>query len=175
MKLLPAILLLALLVGCSNTNNPVVPSSGYYKGEVAVFMKDSVSLNNLADYLANENNISIGRINSFQYYSSLPVDSIQTILSVLDSKLYIQNATADTVSINGQTRILTEFWVNNFKNEYRSDWELLKTRFQMRHNPYYKQLGVLKVEEGKEKIWIDKLIASNLFRIVELNYIVHVD
>lgn len=173
MKFIPFIFLLALLIGCSNNKNPVVPSSGYYKGEVAVFMKDSVSLDNLAEYLANENNISISRINSFQYYSNLSVDSIQTILAVFDSKSYIQNASADPVDINGQLKILTEFWVTNFGNQDRSDWATLKTRFQMQHNPYYKQLGILKVEEGKEKVWVDKLLASNLFRIVELNYIVH--
>ena len=170
MKLLPFFIFLTLVIGCSDIN-PVKPTEDYYKGKVAVLLEDSTSIEDVNNLLSSFDYISIDRINSFQYYSDFPIDSAQTILLAFESKQYLQNTTTDVVNINGQSKLLIDFWLTNFTSEDIQDWSKTKTRFKLTHNPHYGQIGTLGVEEGQEKEWVNILSNSKLFKVVELDYI----
>src|SRR3990172_3378576 len=162
MKAIPFIIVLCVFISCSDKKeitNPESESLNYVQGEVGFGLKDSVTLEEVADYVYSLNNISI--------------DSMQIIKSTFELKSYIWSGTTKTSYINSESKILIEFWVKNFRAEDLEDWGLLKNRFQLYHSPYYFQLGILKVEVGKEKEWINNLSNSNLFRFVELNGITH--
>jgi hypothetical protein len=176
MKAISFIILLFVFVNCSDkkgVTNPESESLNYVQGEVGFGLKDSVSLNEVADYIYSLKNISINNIVAFQYKSNLPQDSMQTIKTSFESKPYVWSGTTHTSYLNGESKILVEFWVKNFRAEDIEDWDLLKKRFQLYHSPYNFQLGILKVEVGKENEWINNLSNSNLFRFVELNAITH--
>ena len=170
-----------ILICCNEKGKPTGPeiadpgsqSSDYVQGEVAFGLNDTVTLEEIADYIYSLNNISIESIVSFEYLSNLPQDSIQSIKTTFDSKSYIWSATTNVSWQNNESKILVKFWVKEFRALDRVDWQLLRQRFQLNHLPYYFQLGILKVEVGKENEWISILSASNLFRFVELNYITH--
>jgi hypothetical protein len=172
------LLLLTFLLGCSKNKDTIItgpenPSLNYVQGEVVVGLKDSVSLEEIADYVYSLNNISINEISSLRYYSILPKDSIQSIKSNLESKNYIWHGTVNVSYLESESKILVEFSIKDFSSNDINDWKLLKTHFRLFHSPYHFQSGVLKVENGKENEWINILSNSNLFRFVELNYIVH--
>lgn len=176
MKAIPFIIVLFVFVSCSDKKEITSPESeslNYVKGEVGFGLKDSVTLNEVADYIYSLKNISIDNIVAFQYKSNLPQDSMQTIKSTFESKPYVWSGTIQTSYLNSESEVLVEFWIKNFRAEDIEDWELLKKRFQLYHSPYNSQLGILKVEVGKEKEWINNLSNSNLFRFVELNAITH--
>jgi len=176
MKAIPFIIVLCVFISCSDKKeitNPESESLNYVQGEVGFGLKDSVTLEEVADYVYSLNNISIDNIVSFQYKSDLSQDSMQIIKSTFELKSYIWSGTTKTSYLNSESKILIEFWVKNFRAEDLEDWGLLKNRFQLYHSPYYFQLGILKVEVGKEKEWINNLSNSNLFRFVELNGITH--
>jgi hypothetical protein len=183
MKAIPFIIILCFFISCSekkeitNPKSEPIPESesiNYVQGEVGFGLKDNVDLEEIADYVYSLNNISIDEIVSFQYISNLSQDSVQIIKTTFESKQFIWSGTTKTSYLNSESKILVEFWVKNFRAEDRKDWEILKKRFQLYHSPYNFQLGILKVEVGKEKEWIDILSKSNLFRFVELNVITHV-
>lgn len=170
--------MLILLVGCSgddksNIINPENPEIEYVQGEVVVALKDSVSLEQFANFVYSLNNISIRNIVSFQYYSTLPKDSMQTIKSNLESRKYITPGSVNVYYIESESKILVEFWVAEFSYDDIKDWELIRTQLHLFHSPNKFQLGLLKVEIRKEKEWINILSNYDLFRYVELNYIMH--
>lgn len=170
--------MLILLVGCSgddksNITNPENPEIEYVKGEVIVGLKDSVSLEQFAYFVYSLNNISIINIVSLQYYSTLPKDSMQTIKSNLESRKYITPGSVNVDYIESESKIHVKFWVKEFSYDDIKDWELIRTQLQLFHFPNEFQSGLLKVEVGKEKEWINILSNYNLFRFVELNYILH--
>ncbi|OIP57078.1 MAG: hypothetical protein AUK34_10265 [Ignavibacteria bacterium CG2_30_36_16] len=170
------IVLCFFFISCSDKKeitNPESESLDYVQGEVAFGLKDSVTLEEVANCVYSLDNISIDNIVSFQYKSNLPQDSMQVIKTIFESKSYIWGGTTKTSYSNSESKILVEFWVKSFKAEDIENWNLLKNRFRLNHSPYYFQLGILKVEVGKEKEWINNLSNSNLFRFVELNGITH--
>lgn len=170
------IVLCFFFISCSDKKditNPESESLDYVQGEVGFGLKDSISLEEVANYVYSLDNISIDNIVSFQYKSNFPQDSMQVINTIFESKSYIWSGTTKTSYLSDESKILLEFWIKNFRAEDIEDWELLKKRFQLNHSPYYFQLGILKVEIGKEKEWINNLSNSDLFRFVELNGINH--
>lgn len=178
MKIISFIISLCFFISCSDKKGITNPGTGnkslnYVQGQVGFALKDSVTLKEAADYIYSQKNISINEIVSFQYESNLPQDSIQTIKAVFESKPYIWSGKTKISYITGESKILVEFWIKNFRVEDIKDWQLLKNRFGLYHLPYYFQLGLLKVEVGRENEWINVLSNSNLFRFVELNYIEH--
>jgi len=178
MKIISLVLLIIFLSGCSKNNNsnitgPENPTLNYAQGEVSFGLKDSVSLEEVANYIYSFNNISIGEIVFFQYYSNFPHDSIQSIKSSLESKNYINSETLTITYDNNESRIVVKFWIKNFRKDDIKNWELLKTQFHLVHLPNEYQSGLLIIPIGKEKEWVNILSNSNLFRFVELNYITH--
>jgi hypothetical protein len=170
------IVLCFFFISCSDKKeitNPGSESLDYVQGDVAFGLKDSVTLEEVANYVYSLDNISVDNIASFQYKSDLPQDSMQVIKAIFESKSYIWSGTAKISYLDDESKILIEFWVKSFNAENIKDWNLLKNRFRLNHSPYYFQLGILKVEVGKEKEWINILSNSNLFRFVELNGITH--
>jgi len=171
-------LLVFIFYGCSENkssengfliNNP--PADEYASGDVAFGLQDTVSLEYFAAYIYSLSNISIDEIVFFQYSSFLSQDSIQILKSVLESKPYIDSRSHHIFYIQNGTEIIVEFCIKNFKSEHQSDWDSVIDQFNLSHYPNYFQLGILKVEVGKEKEWIDYLSDNELFRFVELNYI----
>ena len=178
MKAKYLIIILCFFISCSDKKEntyPISESLNYAQGEVIVGLKDSVSLEEVADYIYSLNNISINDIVSFQYISNLPKDSMQVIIKTLESKSYIWKGNPITPYLNSDSLIQIELWVRNFRFEDIEDWKLLKKRFQLSHIPYYFQLGLLNVEAGKEQEWVNILSESKLFRLVELNTISHIN
>jgi len=177
MKIILLIMLLSFLIGCSNKdipNNSEKPFLDYAPGDVSIGLNDNVSLEEVANYVYSFNNISINQIVAFQYYSNLPKESMDTIKSALELKRYIWNGTIRVSYSDSLSKIMVEFWVQNFNYEDRKDWESFKEQFLLTHSPYHYQVGLLKVEPGKEYEWIQILSKSGLFTFVELNYITHV-
>jgi hypothetical protein len=189
MKIIMIIFFAVFLMGCStddslleiNPNNENEDTVGhwqgdtleYVEGEIGFGLKDSVTLIELANYIYSLEDIYVNEVVLFQYYTRLPQDSMQIIKSVLESKSYIWDGMVYVSYIEADSSILIEFWIKDFKSGDRQNWIATKERFELIHVPYDFQLGLLKVEIGKEKEWIDKLIQVNLFRFVELNYITH--
>ena len=176
MKIIPLIILASFLIGCSNKdipNNSEKPLLDYVPGDVAIGLKDNVSLEEVANYIYSFKNISINQIVAFQYYSDLPKERMETIKFSLESKTYIWNGTVRTSYIDSLSKIMVEFWVGKFNYEDRKDWESSKELFLLTHSPYHYQVGLLKVEIGKEEEWIQILSKSGLFSFVELNGIMH--
>ncbi|VAX27520.1 hypothetical protein MNBD_IGNAVI01-1402 [hydrothermal vent metagenome] len=176
MKLVSFLIVLCIFISCSDDKDITSYESqpiNYVQGQVVFGLKDSVTLINIADYIYSLDNISIIEIVSFQYISSLPIDSIQIINTTFESKSYIWEGTTRTSYIDNETKIFVEFWIKDFTEEDIMDWKLLKERFQLNHSPYYFQSGVLNVEVGKEKEWVSNLSNLDLFRYVELNGITH--
>jgi hypothetical protein len=168
-----------LLVGCSenkssDTDNLIgnTPTDEYAPGEVAFGLQDTVSLEHFAAYIYSLSNISIDEIVFFQYSSSLSQDSVQILKSVLESKPYIDSRSTRISHIGNETEIIVELWIKDFKSEYQSDWLFTINQFKLSHYPNHFQGGILKVEVGKEKEWIDYLSKNELFRYVEPNYII---
>lgn len=177
MKIVAYLFLATLLIGCSPnkiSDNDFVfntPTDEYVAGEVTFGLRDTVSLERFAAYIYSLSGIYIDEIVFFEYRSFLSQDSIQTLLSALESKPYIDSTSVRIAYIGNTSEISVEFWIRNFKPEYQSDWEFLMHQFNLSHYPNYFQDGILKVEVGKENEWIDYLSNNNLFRFVELNYI----
>lgn len=183
MRIIILIYFSALVMGCStdysitevNPDNENNRSLGYVQGEVSFGLKDSVTLMELADYIYSLDNIFIKDVASFQYYTILPEDSMQIIKSRLEAEPYIWDENVNVSYNETDSKILIDFWIKDFKSENIQDWASLKARFSLIHIPYYFQLGLLKVEIGKEEEWINNLVDVNLFRFVELNHIDHMN
>lgn len=175
MKSISFILTVAFILGCSTDNSSINGNSeiSYVQGEVSFGLKDSVTLIDLANYIYSLDSISIKEVVSFRYYTFLSWDSMQTIKSTLESKAYIWSGMVNTSYIESDSKILIKFWIKDFKSENREDWLSLKGRFSLIHSPSNYQLGLLKVEIGKEKEWLNLLLNTNLFQFVELNFIDH--
>ncbi|MGD9489015.1 MAG: hypothetical protein AB7W47_13395 [Calditrichaceae bacterium] len=172
MKLITLIILSVIFIGCSNTTES--PSPEYVEGDVVFGLQDSVSLEELADYVYTLDNISISDVVSFQYDSDLPQDSMETIQSVLEAQSYFRSGTVKTSWLETDSKILVEFCIQDFESEDRNDWALQTERFHLTHSPYKYQVGLFKVDKGKERDWIDVLSETLLFRYVELNTIGHI-
>ena len=172
-KLILVSIVLLVFIGCSDKGIIIDPFFGqnYYPGDVVFGLKDSVSLDEFANYIYSLNNIFIGKVSRLRYKTEFPQDSLQIIKSELESKLYIRSDVSKVTFLNDESKILVEFRVKNFGAEDIKDWESLTERFQLQHSPQMFQLGILKVEVGKETEWINYLSNSKLFRFVELNYI----
>ena len=166
MKPIVFVIVLFVFIGCSNKGD--ITSIGfqqlYSPGDVVFGLEDSVSLDEFANYIYSLNNIFIGEVSRFRYKTEFPQDSLQIIKSVLESKLYIRSYVTKVTFLNDESKILVEFRVKNFGAEDIKDWESLTERFQLQHSPQMFQLGILKVEVGKENDWADYLSNSKLFR-----------
>ena len=177
MKSIIFLFLAILLVGCSenkssDTDNLITntPTNEYAPGEVAFGLQDTVSLEHFAAYIYSLSDISIDEIVFFQYSSFLSPDSVQILKSALESKPYIDSNSVSITYTNG-TEIIVKFWIKDFKSGYQSDWLSTMNQFNLAHYPNYFQAGILKVEVGKEKEWINYLSNEEIFRFVEPNYI----
>jgi hypothetical protein len=179
MKFIPLILFVTLLIGCSNKDqqNSLVgiPIPDHVSGEVIIGLKENVSLEEVADYILSFKNISIYNIVSFEYYSSLPKESMDSLKTALGSKPYIYSGDLRVSYIDSLSKIKIDLWIVNFGVDARKDWEITKEQFLLTHQPYSYQVGLLKVEYGKEEEWVNILSQSNLFSFVELNVIAHPD
>ena len=173
MKFISLILFITLLIGCSNKDqqNPLVPE--YIPGDVVIGLKENVTLEVAADYILSFKNISIYNIVSFEYYSSLPKEMMDSLKSSLEAKPYIYSGDLRVSYVDSLSKIKIDLWIVNFGIEAKKDWALTKEQFQLTHMPNPYQSGLLKVEYGKEEEWVHILSQSNLFSFVELNNITH--
>ena len=173
MKIIPLILFITLLIGCSNKDqqNPLVLE--YVPGDVIIGLKQNVSLEEVADYILSFKNISIYNIVSFEYYSSLPKERMDSLKSTLEAKPYIYSGDLRDSYVDSLSKIKIDLWIVNFGIDARKDWAITKEQFLLTHIPYPYQAGLLKVEYGKEVEWVHILSQSNLFSFVELNNISH--
>jgi hypothetical protein len=177
MKFIPLMLFITFLIGCSNKDlqNPLVgiPMPDHVPGDVIIGLQENVSLEEVSDFIFTFNNISIYQIVSFEYYSDLPKERMDILKSSLEAKPYINSGTLRVSSVDSLSRIKIAFWIGKFSIDDRKDWALTKEQFLLTHEPYPYQVGLLKVEYGKEEEWINILSQSNLFSFVELNVITH--
>ena len=178
MKSIILFFLVIILFGCSekkSSENDFLtnPKEEFAPGEVAFGIKDTVSLESFATYIYSLNNIYIKSIVFFEYSLNLPQDSIRILKSVLKSKQYIDSGSVSILNIEEGQKTIIRFWISNFNPEDLSDWQIILKQFNLSHYPNYFQTGLLKVEVGKEKEWINYLSDKELFRFVELNYVTH--
>jgi hypothetical protein len=177
LKIIPLILFITLLIGCSNKDqhNPLVgiPMPDHVPGDVIIGLQENVSLEEVADFILSFNNISIYNIVSFEYYSALPKERMDSLKSSLEAKPYIYSGDLRVSYVDSLSKIKIDLWIINFGIDDRKDWAITKEQFQLTHIPYPYQVGLLKVEYGKEEEWINILSQSNLFSFVELNVITH--
>jgi len=182
MKLISILLLAILLAGCYNDRGINFPfpelnnyhngkSGNYVPGEVACFLKDSVSLERLADTIYSYNNISINTVTGLQYTSALSPDSAATIDSVLKSRTYLNNLQVRVSYLQSGEQMLIQFGVSSFTQSDISDWNSLVVRFDLAHAPSNSQTGQLNVPTGQEQKWINSLWQTRLFIRLELEVI----
>jgi hypothetical protein len=169
LKNITFILLTVLLIGCYNDNGINVSRPDYIPGELVFMLKDSVSLEEFADYIYSINYISIESISALQYTSTLPADSVEIINSVIKSRAYIYSEFLSTRYLSSEKKILIEIWLKSFNSENLSDWKSISARFGLLHRPNHSQIGTLNVPAGQEKIWINYLSQTNLFNSLEQN------
>ena len=177
MKIITFIFLSVLLISCSNEGTtPLVSElifthgSQYIKGEIYVILKDSVSLEDFADYIYSLDSVTIRSVRNLHYSSVLPKDSMQVIDSVIKSKSSIGYVLVKTSFSDSAKTILTEFPVFSFNRKDLIDWKYLKERFKLSHIPYPSSTGTLKVPIGKEKELVNYLSQTDYFKEVSLAY-----
>ncbi len=175
MKIILLMLSTVILFGCTDKNSPNInnPQSGtedYAAGEVLTALKDSITLEEYANYIYSMKNISINNIVAFNYYSTLPKDSMQVIISTLESRSYVWKGQSTFAYNDSTSELNIVLWIKDFNPPDIQDWELLKSRFSMFHIPSHFQVGQVNVSPGEETEWINILSKSSLFYAVELNY-----
>ena len=156
-----------IIVDSSRTNADL-----YAPGQVAFELQDTVSLEYFAAYIYSLSDIFIDKIVSFEYTCSLSQDSVKILKSVLESKSYIDGRSGRISYIENGTEIIVRFWIRDFRSEYQSDWLSTINQFNLTHYPNHFPHGILKVESGKEKEWIDYFSTNEVFRFVKPNYII---
>lgn len=147
----------------------------YVPRDVLVKVKSHFTTNKVFDFI-NGFNHEVENINSLVYSSSLPSDSLQFVLSYINSKPYtnIDSNWLATGYIHSQTGLITIFpWLFNMTNQsFQNDWlesiELLKLSEQSGSIIHFK------VPEGQEKTWKGKFEEYEFVEWAELNYILRI-
>ena len=108
-----------------------------------------------------------------------PLQNFQKIVWNLLKQLFAQYEFIDTslTSIrfeDNNNQWLFFLWIRGFKANNISQWDILKIQFNLIPISNLKAYGLLKVEEGKENYWINKLKETELFEWVDFNYIANI-
>ncbi len=143
----------------------------YVEGEIVVGWKKNLSLEEFIETVFNENEINVIEAGNVNYVSGLPETAGKVFEEQLSAFPFIDRTT--TYNYNKELkRWEVEFWISGFVKENIKDWNTLLCRLQLKHSPNGFQSGLIKVIKGKEKKWIKNLSQSELFRFVDLNYLV---
>ena len=142
----------------------------YVEGEIVVGLKKDLSFEEFIDTVFAVNEIYGIEVSNINYSSDLPENERNFLEECLSSYGFIDRYT--TLKYNSdENRWEIEFWISGFVKENIEDWHQLLKDLNLKHIPNRFQSALIRVEKGKETTWIENLSNSNLFRYVELNYI----
>jgi hypothetical protein len=163
-----------ILFSCTDTSTePTQENKTFIEGNVGFGLNDSISFEQLIDTIYSFGKVYKIDIVTIQYTTELSKDSLQFIKDHLIAYTFIDSATTLKYD-DSKSEWLINFWIFNFRENNIFDWFQLLQDLQLNHKVYSFQVGLLEVEPGKEKYWIDELLKINLFRWVDYNYITHI-
>lgn len=166
--ILTLVLLPFIFYGCDSVNES--ESRKYVEGDVSFTPNDDVSFEKLIDTV-----FTFGTIYQIKFTanksSSLPKDSLNYINSSLSHYNFIDTSVTNVTYDSIQTKWEIHLWIRGFCEENIPDWYNLQNQLNLQPVPTYFGYGLLKVEPGKEKYWINKLLDSGLCDWADYNYI----
>jgi hypothetical protein len=161
------------LISCEKEPvNDMAKENNYVPGVVKVEFTKNARLKSAFD-LVNGFNLEIISVYSSLYVSKLPPDSIDYIVTMLNSKRYLNDGSWQVkkngdVYIDSQTgRIILVCSMYGMDKTKQTDWAITVAVLGMTEQPSPK-LFFLKVPEGQEIYWRDKLRRESIVRESEL-------
>ncbi|GEM_PF-3898589 len=152
------------------TVHPNVINQNYVGGEVVVGLNKTQSFEEFLDVILRLGDFKSIEVVNMNYNSYLPPDKKNFINDVLAHYTFIENSTTMKFDEEkGSWNI--EFWISGFTKNNINDWKEIVRKLKLKHVPNNYQSILLRIAPGKEKEWIEKLNGLQIFRYVELNYI----
>lgn len=148
----------------------------FVAGEIIVTTKAESSMEQVFEFINAQEN-SVETILSSAYSSSLPTDSLPSLLTYLNQKAYTNNGnrlTTGQIDLpSGKIRIFPKlFQMNMISNQ--QDW--IQSMQNLKCTELSKQKILLfRVPEGSERQWMDKYKSHKIVELTELNYISEVN
>lgn len=163
----------ALGFSCKKESNGIATDGDYVKGEILIGIDSSLQLEQIFTTV-NAQSLSIEQATGFIYTTTIPKDSILYIVSILNSRPYIDiNTTAFSGSVWAHYRteivhVSTTYWDMGLSNQ--QDFIQTKNLLRMtdKLSPYKNMR--LKVPQGQEEYWINKFKTFSWVTWAELNW-----
>lgn len=172
MKLLFALTLLTLLfANCTKSEIEDNPGICYIEGELLFTPMPLTPLEDLFYSLAKyDDPVSIHYERRIYYKLDNPPFSIDFYNDVITSKDYLKNE--NTNSIVFETEAGLKFNCSFFEIDEAivTDWVETRDELGLQRIEEFSPWGMLKIEEGKEFEWIERLQDSPLFKFIQLNH-----
>jgi hypothetical protein len=168
-NVLAFLLLISVCFSCTKTdkyNN----CEHYIRGDLSVGIKDGVPIEEVFS-LFNRLDVKISKMSIYSYTSPYPQDSLASLVSYLRTKPYFEQGTLSPngVFLGGVILLSTHFFDMTPANQ--QDWIATKNALHLTEKPGLTKSVLLKVPEGKEKIWVFKLRPYDMVVWAELNCI----
>lgn len=159
--------LLIILLSCKEEAEPQ-----FSAGEVIVATKAESSMEQVFEFINSQDN-SVEKITSATYVSSLPPDSLASILKYLNQKTYTHGdnllTTGQINSPSGEIHIFPRLYqMNEVSNQ--QDWIASMQKLKCKEKAWQKIL-LIHVPQGSEKDWVKEYQSHAIVETAELNYI----
>ena len=163
---------LLVLSNCSK-NEESEPENDFVAGEVLITPKDSIPLENLFNSLnAYNEDFEIVYLYKYEYLIDNPTFNKEHYSDIIASKEYLKNG--NLVSTVNQLETKMKFTIRffNMNNEKVIDWVNSQNEMNLKLIESSFMLGLLKVEDGAETDWVEKLSSNPHIKFAQLNHIV---
>ena len=162
-----------IFFGCSETTNePKMNDNFYVKGEVVFGMKPSIELEQVLITIFSIGEIKQIDFNLYQSSDLFPAYSLDYIKSILSNYNFFDTTLTYYFYPAANNRWEFNFFTKDFKLEYLTEWENLRNQLNLYITPGITEFGLLKIDEGKETYWINKLRETDVFEWVDYNHVV---
>ena len=163
------LLLVLWMAGCKK-DSPVKERE-FVAGDVIIGIKSGFPIHEVFD-LMNENGITIDHMSGFFYYSTLPTDSLDYIVSELRNKEYFnkrgfKGGSAYNHAIEHRIVVAETFFEMNLPAQ--NDWLLSMEKLELKDLDNDTRYLLIKVEPGTEELWLDRFRNHPYVKWVELN------
>jgi hypothetical protein len=146
----------------------------FVTGEVLFSVYDSIPFQDTYG-LIDSLNLKILAANDFGYYIKTTADSVDTLKLILGTKSYlnIDGVTLGILYIDSIAQIDLNFF--DLDDNDALDWFSTVTQLKLKENltDDFNKWGVLKVPDGQEQYWVDKLKQYSIIKAVQLNHILY--
>jgi len=161
-----------IFFGCSDSTTE--PKSEYVKGDISFTLKASVDFQEMINTVFSLGEIYQIKANLYESSNVFPEDSIQYIQSIFAQYNFIDTSLTSIKFYDNKGQWEFYLWIRGFKEVNISQWGLLKNQFNMIPISDVKIYGLIKIEEGKESYWINRLKETELFDWVDYTYIANI-